>query len=101
MHNDASASERPVRPGRLRPTPLSLNPNPSSWLDKRPKRKPRWAQSLGEIGQNVDQAWRQATDVRGLIERHPWLALGAAAAVGFAGARILRAGLSPAPVRPT
>jgi hypothetical protein len=51
--------------------------------------------ALGEFGQNLDQAWREATDVRGWIERHPWLALGAAAAAGYA------AGMTLAPGSPS
>jgi hypothetical protein len=48
--------------------------------------------TLGEFGQTLNQGLRQATDVRGWIGKHPWLALGVAAAAGFAGGMALAPG---------
>jgi len=41
---------------------------------------------IGDLQANVRAGWEHATDVRGWIDRHPWVAVGAASAAGFAAA---------------
>ncbi|HEX4149705.1 MAG TPA: hypothetical protein VHY20_11990 [Pirellulales bacterium] len=48
--------------------------------------------TLGDLGQTLNQSLRAATDVRGFVGLHPWWALGAAAAAGFAGGMALAPG---------
>jgi hypothetical protein len=39
---------------------------------------------IGDFQANLRARWEQATDVHGWIDRHPWMAVGAASAAGFA-----------------
>lgn len=48
---------------------------------------------IADLKNNLQSGWEQATDVHGWIERHPWLAVGAASAAGFAAAAVV----TPAP----
>ena len=48
---------------------------------------------FGDLQANVRTRRELATDLRGWIDRHPWMAVGAASAAGFAAA----AAVTPAP----
>jgi ElaB/YqjD/DUF883 family membrane-anchored ribosome-binding protein len=84
MHNDASASgASSAETSRAGPAPTESE---AEFLARQAaEAQAALGAALGDLGQSLDQSWHQATDVRALIARHPWLALGAAAAVGFAG----------------
>ncbi|HWC90014.1 MAG TPA: hypothetical protein VG433_10170 [Pirellulales bacterium] len=47
---------------------------------------------IGDLQANARTRWEQATDVRGWIDRHPWMAVGAASAAGFAAAAAVTPG---------
>jgi hypothetical protein len=47
---------------------------------------------IGDLQANARTRWEQATDLRGWIDRHPWMAVGAASAAGFAAAAAVTPG---------